>query len=442
MLMDAIAIILEKYRKLTAIIRSVFINKLFINKLMINELINSNYAQKASLLTYATLLSIFPLLLLTYSILSAIPLFHGALQQIYDIILSHVTSSTSSPIKQYLPDFTRQIHLLTPLSILFLFTIALPTLNTIDKTINHVFHTSPRRRGIRRFLFYLAILTTGPIIVGLVFLLTSFLTTVKLLSNTVIIPASHHIIALDLLSFSLSTSLLTLLYFMVPNCKVRFRHALTGAFIVACLNYIVRTCLAFFLNISANYQIIYGAFAFIPLLLLWIYVNWLLVLIGAGIVHGLRCKIYRTQASLQPPLMIMFISLYLLDQQFQQGSSLRYRQITEANWRIGINQWEECVYWLTEKKVIFTQPDGSIITRLPLSKINTLDLISQCPWPIPETENIRNILQNNHPRWFVELLNKLITINEPGNKLMNCSIYDFLHTKNLTENTAPGEFLQ
>ncbi|HAB05118.1 MAG TPA: hypothetical protein DCE35_06515, partial [Alcanivorax sp.] len=92
---------------------------------------------------------------------------------------------------------------------------------------------------------------------------------------------------LTLLPFFLTTSVLALLYIVVPNTSVPLRQGLIGAAFAALLFELAKAAFAQFIKHAPNYQVVYGAFAAVPLFLLWIYISWMLVLFGAELVRAL-----------------------------------------------------------------------------------------------------------------------------------------------------------
>jgi membrane protein len=142
-----------------------------------------------------------------------------------------------------------------------------------------------RQRPIgQRVLIYWAVLTLGPLVMAASIAITSYVVTRSRgwLPGLAGIPGGINV-ALGLLQFALLTGALTLLYRYVPNTPVRWREALAGG-LLACLGLtLTRLGLGWYLGRIPTYSVIYGAFATLPILLLWIYLSWLIVLFGAVI---------------------------------------------------------------------------------------------------------------------------------------------------------------
>ncbi|NAW79961.1 YihY family inner membrane protein, partial [Vibrio sp. V33_P6A3T137] len=126
---------------------------------------------------------------------------------------------------------------------------------------------------------YWMILTLGPILVGTSIAVTSYVTSLKLVESEAFSGVFR--LFLSRLPFLLSFFAFVGLYVLVPNKKVRLVHALSGAFVAALLFELSKKAFAAYITQFPSYQLIYGALAAIPILFVWVYLCWLIVLIGA-----------------------------------------------------------------------------------------------------------------------------------------------------------------
>jgi len=152
---------------------------------------------------------------------------------------------------------------------------------TIDRTLNGIWRVRKRRPIAQRVLVYWAAITLGPLLLGISLSLSSF----ALSSSRGIVNAMPGGLALvlDLLEFALLVAGMSALFRYVPNTDVRWRHALAGGLFVAVGFELAKRALAWYVSTVPGISIIYGAFATVPILLLWIYLSWLIVLFGAVI---------------------------------------------------------------------------------------------------------------------------------------------------------------
>ena len=148
-------------------------------------------------------------------------------------------------------------------------------------------------------LAYWAVLTPGPLLIGVSLSITSYLVSLTFVSEqTVFAQAYSHL--LDVLPFVLEVIAFIMLYKAVPNCDVRFRDALTGGIVAALLFKVSKRGFAWFVLNYSRYHISYGALATIPILLIWIYISWSVVLMGAAVavVLGQRSRSERKVSEL------------------------------------------------------------------------------------------------------------------------------------------------
>ncbi|MFT5721918.1 MAG: membrane protein [Motiliproteus sp.] len=240
-------------------------------------------ALNAAAMTYTTLFAVVPMMMVTYAMLSSIPTFQDVGPQLESLIFDNFVPSTGIQVKEYLSGFAGQALSLTGVGIAFLVVTAYMMLKSVEKTFNRIWQIREPRRGLPSFLLYWAVLSLGPLLLGLGFVLTSYVTSLPLLDT--VIGSKARLLAL--LPLVLSSAAFTLLYAAVPNCQVPSRHALAGGVISALLFEAAKRGFALFVSLSPSYELIYGAFAAVPLFLAWIYISWLIVLLGAQFVRCL-----------------------------------------------------------------------------------------------------------------------------------------------------------
>lgn len=151
-----------------------------------------------------------------------------------------------------------------------------------------------------RFSIYFILLTLGPVLIGISLSITTYLSTLTFFANTISIGNSQYNF-LTLLPLIATTFAFTLLYKIVPNVKIPFTHALIGGIVAAVLFELAKRGFAFFITSFSTYQLIYGALAAIPLTLIWLYVSWLVILIGAEVTAS-SSDYLKTKNKLKPKI--------------------------------------------------------------------------------------------------------------------------------------------
>ncbi|MFC4274650.1 YihY family inner membrane protein [Achromobacter aloeverae] len=242
--------------------------------------------QVASSLTFTTVLAIVPMLTVVLSLFTAFPVF-----QEFRIALENFLSTSLMPpavsdnIMNYLNQFARQASRLTAIGGAFLLVASILLIMTIDKTFNDIWHVTRQRPLAQRALIYWAAVTLGPVVAGASLWATSFLAResmglVKDVPNLIGLTVSVLPLALTGLGFAA-------LFFVVPNRRVYWRDALAGGVGTAIVLELMKAAFAYYLTRFPTYTVIYGAFATLPIFLLWIYLSWLAILFGATVAASL-----------------------------------------------------------------------------------------------------------------------------------------------------------
>lgn len=232
-------------------------------------------------LTFTTVLSLVPLLAVALAVFSAFPLFseyRNALEK--TLVASLLPAQISSTILRFLQEFAQQATRLTAFGLAFLVIAALSMILTVDRVLNDIWRVRQRRALTQRVLIYWALITVGPILFGGSLALTSYLAT---LGGRVVQQLPTGLPALlDLVPLVVGGVAFAAVYVFVPNRTVLWRDALLGGFIASALSEIAKSVFTAFIA-RGTYQSIYGAFAALPVFLLWVYISWWVTLFGAAI---------------------------------------------------------------------------------------------------------------------------------------------------------------
>lgn len=239
----------------------------------------------AGYLAYITLLSIVPMLTVLLSVLSSFSIFSNAGEVIQDFVITHFVPAAGEAVKSALTEFVTNTGKMTAVGGGFLFVAALMLISNIDKNLNYIWRVKDKRRAVFSFSMYWMVLTLGPIFVGTSIAVTSYVTSLRLLDNEAL--SGVYDLLLAWLPLILSFFAFMGLYMLVPNKKVRFIDAVLGAFVAAFLFELSKKAFAAYITQFPSYQLIYGALAAIPILFVWVYLCWLIVLIGAEVTAAL-----------------------------------------------------------------------------------------------------------------------------------------------------------
>jgi membrane protein len=236
----------------------------------------------ASSLTFTTLISLVPLVTVMLALFAAFPMFASfqeALQKYF--LQSLVPDSIAKPVLTALTQFAAKANRLGTVGLVFLVLIALSLMLTIDRALNAIWRVPKPRPIAQRVLVYWAAATLGPLVLGLSLSLTAY-----------VISASRDIVGvlpggvglvLNLIEFLLLAAGMAALFHYVPNTHVRWRHAIAGGMFVSAGFEVAKKALGWYLTQVPTYAVVYGAFATVPIFLVWIYLGWVIVLLGAVI---------------------------------------------------------------------------------------------------------------------------------------------------------------
>ena len=234
----------------------------------------------AGSLTFTTLISLVPLVTVTLAVFTAFPIFSRFQSSLQDYLLqSLVPDSIARPVMRGLTQFAGQASKLGSAGLIVLGLTALALMFTIDRTLNGIWRVPKPRPLAQRVLVYWAGLTLGPLVLGASLSLTSYaLTASRGWIGT--LPGGVALL-LSLLEFLLLTGGAAALFRLVPNTHVRWSHAGAGGLFVGLGFEAAKRLLGWYLGMVPTYSVMYGAFATVPILLLWVYLSWVIVLLGA-----------------------------------------------------------------------------------------------------------------------------------------------------------------
>jgi membrane protein len=230
-------------------------------------------------LTYISLLSLVPLVTVMFSMLSAFPMFAEFRINMEQFIYANVIPSRGDEIQAYLTQFIGNAGSMTAVGILALVLLALLLIHNIDKTLNKIWRVTSRPRLVISFSVYWMILTLGPILFGLSIGVTSYLVRLSAFADDY--TPGFSTLVLELVPYLMSLAAFFILYLVVPNIKVRVRHALWGALLAMVLFEFSKLGFALYVTQFTAYQTIYGALALLPILFVWVHLSWMVVLLGA-----------------------------------------------------------------------------------------------------------------------------------------------------------------
>jgi membrane protein len=237
-------------------------------------------AQAAASLAFTTLLALVPLLTVALLLISQFDFFSGLGVALRNFLLANLLPEKAGKvIAAYALQFSQKSGRLTLLGMTMLVATALLLLLSIERVFGRIWRVRQPRPLLRRILVYFGVLLLGPVVLGACVAAATYLLTVSLgLANE---PKWMTELSLKTLPVLLLAMLCALIYYTMPNRAVALRHAIVGGLVAALGFALLQRGFGFYVRAFPTYTLIYGAFATVPIFLVWLYLSWLVVLAGA-----------------------------------------------------------------------------------------------------------------------------------------------------------------
>ena len=255
-------------------------------KFALQRLKEGKLPQVAGSLTFTTVLALVPILTVALAVFTAFPLFNTFRTSLEAYFIQNLMpKGISNTILGYLTQFATKATRLSAVGGGALMVTAVATIAMIDRSFNQIWHVKRSRPLLQRILVYWAIVTLGPLLVGVSISITSYLFTATsgVVGGVPFVGAVFY----TLISLIFTTAAFTLLYLAVPNRTIDWRDAASGGVFAAIAFEVAKRLFAIFVAHFPTYTIVYGALAAVPIFLVWIYLSWLITLLGAVIAASL-----------------------------------------------------------------------------------------------------------------------------------------------------------
>jgi len=237
-------------------------------------------------LTYVSLLSLVPLLVVMFTIFSAFPVFEELKGNLEQALFANLLPTSGEQLQEYINEFVANASKMTAVGVGFLFIVAITLMSAIDKALNNIWRDVNKRHWLVSFAVYWMLLTLGPLLIGSGLAATSYLISLSQFADEYISGARSF--TLWMVPIATSFIFFTLMYQLVPNRQVKLRYAAFGAAIAAILFELSKQLFSLYITSFPTYQAIYGALATVPILIIWVYLSWMIVLTGAVLTVSLE----------------------------------------------------------------------------------------------------------------------------------------------------------
>ena len=339
--------------------------------------------QNAAALTYTSLLSLVPLMTVTLAVFSAFPIADRVYEVVQNFVFENFVPASGAMLQEHLSEFSAKAARLTGPGSAFLVVVALMMMANIDRALNAIWEVKAERSFASKFLIYWAVLSLGPVLIGVSVLVTSYLISLPILSE-----AASTGLGRRLLGFTpvlASAIAFTMLYLVVPNRRVRVAHALVGGVLAAVLFELAKHGFGLYITRFPTYQAIYGALASIPIFLVWLYLSWIVVLLGAEVTHCLSIYRWSTtdQGRCRTGMGDAIMVLLALDEAAADGLAPSTDELAAHNKRWMEPQLDDLLGTLKELHWLHMTRDGGWALARRLSDATLMELFASRRFDLP-----------------------------------------------------------
>lgn len=346
--------------------------------------------EQAASLTYTTLFAVVPMLTVFLVIISSIKALEPARQQLQQLIYSNFLPKTSIAFDKALNAFTEKSSNLTIIGILFLFFTTVMMLTSIETAFNRIWRVTETRNGIIGFMRYWTIISLGPILLGSAFVISSTLASMSILSNNFAGYEVDGTFVLWLLSFSLTVIGFFSLYWTIPNRSVPIRAAMIAGVFSAVAFELLKNLFGFVMTNFTSYELVYGAFAAIPIFLLWIFLSWNVVLLGVEISYALTA-FHTGKVETRHPILMLLDMLHLFYIKQKEGKTVTDNEALDILGRGEIGRWPAYVQLLEKQNIVKRTDNDEYVLIRNLDHLDFWSFYKTLPYPLPDKNDIGEI---------------------------------------------------
>jgi len=344
---------------------------------VINRFVDDKCIQRASALGYASLLAIVPLVALGFSIFTSFQAFDVVAGNVRNALLEYLLPTSQLAVQDYLGQVADKATALSIFGILGLLFTATALLNTMEEAFNDIWRITRSRSWMSKFVTFWSVLTLSPILIGASLTITSYFAALPVIRDVAEGASAVGSIPF-LLPWLISSTAMTVLYIVLPNTSVPFRYAAVGGLVSGALFELTKLGFAFYVTELANYERLYGALGTLPVFLIWLYLIWVVLLLGAEVVFCLQHPEQSHKQGLfffRPGIQKFYSHLILLRaaQAMRQGKNLYLSELaTETS--IPDNILQELMDRLCEKsllrEVVSDDPQGAWVLAIDAESLS------------------------------------------------------------------------
>ena len=366
--------------------KSFLIKSLRLSYVVLREFTEGNLTLRAMSLVYTTLLSIVPLIAISFSVLKAFGV-HNQVVEPFLLKFLAPLGPKGEEITFKIIGFVQNIKVgvLGSFGLAFLFYTVISVIQKIEKSFNSIWRIKKSRSFSRRFSDYISIVLVGPVLIFSAIALTATLTHTAIVKKLISIEpfGTFFYFIVEISPYILVSAAFTFLYIFLPNTKVKFGSALVGGIFAGVLWETTGWAFASFIVSSTKYAAIYSGFAILVMFMIWLYLSWLILLVGAQISYYHQYPQFLTTKK----------------DVFSLSSRLREKLVFLIMFHIGYNFYHNKLPWTVNSIVdnlrLPIEPVQDVISLLEKSKL-VLETHDEPPAYLPardiETITLKELL--------------------------------------------------
>lgn len=356
-------------------------------RFLARRFLDDNLFQAAAALAYTTVFALVPLAMVVFGVLSAFPVFEQWSQELSTYIFSNFVPSAARSVETYLQQFSTSAKELTAAGVIALIISLLITLNSIETTFNNIWRVRSTRPMLTRFLVYWTVLTLGAMVAA-----ASLAVSARFFQLPVFATDEGRVVqalSLSLVPVLIEFAAITAIYRVVPHRTVKLRYAAAGAVLATVLLELIKWALSQYLASFQGYQKVYGAVAFVPIFLIWIYLGWIAILLGASLASSVAAFRYQPAGMRLPPGYELYGLLRLIgrfDEARQQGRGLHSDQLQDLEPMLTDALLQQFLAQLADINLLRRDEQGEWLLARDLDAITLAELYEACQLRVPVAE--------------------------------------------------------
>ncbi|KZB62953.1 trehalose-binding protein [Thalassospira lucentensis] len=399
----------------------------------IMRFIHDKSIQRAAGLSYTTLLAMVPFLAVALTVLSAFPVFDQWKDQITGVVLNNFLPETGEQVTDYLGGFLQNTGQMTAIGTIVLALTAVMLLGAIEGAMNDVFRVTTPRKLLAKLVVFWTLLTVGPMLLGLSLSVASYIFAMRYMVGAD--GLGEHIGQLTFLApFLLSSIAFSLLFIGMPNRSVVIIDGILGGLVAAGLFEALKKGFGFYVINFPTYQTIYGAVAIVPIFLLWMYLTWIVVLLGAQVAAARsEWRAARAAGLIPDPrgavpgqmeriIAVLRVLEYLQHRFHEASKPPTYRRMLRET-KLGGRDLNWALAALRREKLIERSESHRWLLSGDLSRITLVDLMTRLGLFL---DYDRLLLVNADGGWPVAMRERLVELEKTRKTVLDVNVAELL----------------